>query len=400
MRAHSEPAQSDARDGLSLWPYCVQGMKEWWNLSLASLSGIRKSNTPVRRLLWLLFVLPAGFLLLLSHWVCFWIDDLLFPGARLVELHRPVFVLGPPRCGTTHLHRMLALNTPEFVTSPAWEVFLAPTVVQKKILRFLLRIDRTIGAPGRSLVRWLERKLSGGFDQTHPGSLADPEEDYFYLLPAMACTGIALAFPDWTGFRPLVPGLPEASREDRRRALAFYRFCLRKQLYLAGPGARLLSKNASYSSWMDVLPELFPDAQWISCMRDPAKAVPSMLSTADTAMSDFFVSGREEESREWLRRSMEAHYQIISRLSGTLPETSFQVVSQTDLNVRLEQVLDSLAQTFSWHPEEHVRNLWASKAETSRAYTSPHTYSACPDQLGRTSVQEAFPLTPATAPRP
>jgi len=399
MHSLAQDSQNPSRDDLSLGTYFVQGLKGWGRLGLSSLRGIRHSDTPVRRLMWLALVLPAGSLLLCLHWLCFWLDDLLFPKARSIEIRSPVFVLGPPRCGTTHLHRVLALDTDHFVTSPAWEVFLAPTVFQKKVMRACLRCDRAVGSPFRKLVRWAEGRLSGGFDQTHPGSLADPEEDYFYLLPIMACSGMALLFPDWTGFCRLVPGLEEDSADARKRAALFYRFCLRKQLYAGPSDIRLLSKNASFSSWMDVLPELFPDAQWIACMRDPAKAVPSMLSTGEKALQDVFLSGREKETRNWLHASMAAHYRMTSRMAAELPPDSFQVVSQMDLKDHLDEVLHSLADTFDWKPDERIWNAWRQKADSSRAYTSSHSYSSTPDPSGPDSLQESFPLTPATAPQ-
>lgn len=39
----------------------------------------------------------------------------------------------------------LALDTERFVVSPAWEVMLAPSIVQKKLLRGLIRLDRKAG---------------------------------------------------------------------------------------------------------------------------------------------------------------------------------------------------------------------------------------------------------------
>ncbi|MEM6704121.1 MAG: sulfotransferase, partial [Acidobacteriota bacterium] len=41
------------------------------------------------------------------HWLGFLLDELFYRGYRRVRIERPLFILGLPRSGTTHLHRTL-----------------------------------------------------------------------------------------------------------------------------------------------------------------------------------------------------------------------------------------------------------------------------------------------------
>lgn len=44
----------------------------------------------------------------LINWFFFLLDDILFAGYRSVEVKEPVFIVGVPRSGSTHLLRVLA----------------------------------------------------------------------------------------------------------------------------------------------------------------------------------------------------------------------------------------------------------------------------------------------------
>ena len=59
----------------------------------------------------LMLLLPAWCLfgvLNTLHWIGFVLDEVFFRGYRDVTVQRPIHVVGVPRSGTTHLHRILA----------------------------------------------------------------------------------------------------------------------------------------------------------------------------------------------------------------------------------------------------------------------------------------------------
>ncbi|MEX2608063.1 MAG: sulfotransferase [Kiritimatiellia bacterium] len=336
----------------------------------------KRYRRPFRRLAVDLVILPGIGLLQSVNWVCLAVDELLFPGLRKVEIHRPVFIVGPPRSGTTHLHRALAGDRKRFSTAGTWEVFLAPSILQKKLFRLLRTADRKIGRPLARLWSFLESRLLGGFDETHPSALDEPEEDYFYLSTLHACTGWILIFPHWPALWNLVPGVGD-DITARRRALDFYKRCLRRQLYADGSDRLLLSKNASFSSWLDVLPDVFPDARFVVCMRPASETIPSMLSTADKAMVDFASFPRNPASVHGrLIDAMKAHYREVNRAVNALPGERITVVGIDELKNALPRVLDRLATFLEIGFSEEFADGIAERGQRSRRHRSRHRYSA------------------------
>lgn len=370
----------------------------WWGMAGSSIGEVftGKLDHPFRRAGWLMLAVPAVTIKLLVDGVCLLLDELLYPGAKQTKIREPVFVVGPPRSGTTFLHRVLARDDTRFVTTPAWEVLLAPSVVQKKCFRALRSLDRALGGLFARSFRWLEKKALSAFNETHPGSLTDPEEDYFYLSSVCACTGWILAFPACRGLRKFMPGQPECSDAHRRAALGFYKSCLQKQLFVDGGQRTVLSKNASFASWMDLLPEHFPDARFIVCMRDPAEAVPSMLSTAEASVRAAYASAGPNRLQDVLNSEMRAHYRTLSEVIPEMGPNAAVVVLQSDLTAHLGEVLrrcsEELFLEFSPGFWQQVDLLSAQ----SRTHRSKHSYNLAEFGLSAENLRESCPTLEPT----
>src|SRR5574338_409441 len=74
-----------------------------------------------------------------GHAICFFLDGILFPGLRTVEVTAPVFVIGHARSGTTLAHRLLCAD-PQFSAFKYWELRL-PALVEKKTVHLLAWLD-------------------------------------------------------------------------------------------------------------------------------------------------------------------------------------------------------------------------------------------------------------------
>ncbi|MFN2166010.1 MAG: sulfotransferase, partial [Anaerolineae bacterium] len=288
-----------------------------------------------RRLLFLAGFLPAHAMWMTIQWAFLLLDEVLAPGYRAVAIRQPVFVLGPPRSGTTHLHRVLAQDRERFTTCSTLELFAAPSVLQKRLLQATKSVDRALGRPLGRLVRWIENRSLGGLDATHPSGLHEPEEDFFLLLPVQACFALALFFPRWAPLFAMILEQDPASAADRRLALSWYRRCLQKHLYVAGTDRTLLSKNASFSAWIEPLIELFPDARILCCDRAPSQTVPSMLSLADGKRKAAAVNGDDAAFHARMIQVMRAHYQALARYLPALPPDRWAVVDREDQRLRL-----------------------------------------------------------------
>ena len=220
-------------------------------------------------------------LLAMARWmqrISLALDHLLFPAFAKVAIQRPLFIVGPPRCGTTLLHRLVASQRDQFTTTPLWELVLAPAIWQKYVVYSLWHCDRWIGGPVAKLVTWVQQICLKSTQHIHATSLSDPEEDYLAMLNYNACFLLVAGFPDCDAVWRLGYFDDAYELETRQRLAAAYRGLLQRHLFFRGTHLRMLSKNPSFCSWTRTLEEEFPDARFLAPIRDPMESVPSQLS--------------------------------------------------------------------------------------------------------------------------
>jgi hypothetical protein len=239
-------------------------------------SGVRPERNGWHRV-GLVLIWPVVCLFQWLHWIGFVLDALFFRGDRRVEIVEPLFVVGPPRSGTTHLHHVLARDR-RYTTFRTWECLFGLSVTARKLIMVLARVDRQVGRPGRRGLEWLERRLWASLDEVHPFSLEAPEEDFLCFLPLGWCFILIVLFPnDGALWRMAMLDL-QPDESERADWLRWYRRCIQKHLYVHGAGRRFLSKNPSFSGSVATLIEAFPDARFIACSRNPEHLVASQLS--------------------------------------------------------------------------------------------------------------------------
>src|SRR5262249_7170466 len=106
-------------------------------------------NTPARltrkRIIFLILFYLVWIPGSLVHWLCFWLDDIFFPGHKPQPIEKPLFILGNLRSGSTFLHRLLSRDSETFTSLTIWDIYLTPSVIQKKITYFFSRLDKKLG---------------------------------------------------------------------------------------------------------------------------------------------------------------------------------------------------------------------------------------------------------------
>jgi hypothetical protein len=335
----------------------------------------RQDGPPLtlRRLLALALVLPPFTLLQLVHWIAFKVDDVLFPDYRDIEVREPLFVVGLPRSGTTFLHRTLALDEDRFTTLRLWELLLAPAVVERKLVLGLAAFDRRLGRPAGRLLDWAEGRVLGFMDELHPTSLGHPEEDYLFLLPAFGAFILILAFPGHPRLDLL--SRPDSAGDALRRSLVeFYHGCLQRHLYVVGTERRLLSKNPSFSPFVEALASRFPDARFVACVRDPREAVASQLSSLEGGARFFGWSVAEPAARDRILDVLARYGDHLSDVLPGLPEERWTWCSLARLGPELERELARIYRRFQWHPGAAFRASLEEAGRRSRRYRSRHRH--------------------------
>ena len=204
------------------------------------------------------------------------LDRLLFRSFLCQEVREPVFIIAPPRSGTTFLQKLMALDEERFVHAKLYQTIF-PSVLYQRCLTGLARIDRCTGQMLAQLMIWSEKKFFGGWDDMHKLRFDQPEEDDGFFVYSFVTEAIYLLFP-------YIDELWEAGFADalgagqRRKLMRFYRSCLQRQLYANGPGKTVLSKATQSSGSVESLLEAFPDAKFITIIRHPYQSVPSHVS--------------------------------------------------------------------------------------------------------------------------
>lgn len=342
-----------------------------------------------RRVLAMLLFLPPFFAVQFVHWVGFLLDEVFFRSYRNIEIRDPVFILGPPRSGTTFLHRVLARDS-QFTTFALWESLLAPSIAERKAIFAVAAVDRVLGRPLGRIVNAVERRFFAGLADVHPTGLAEPEEDYLVLMPAAACFILVLLFPNVETLWKIGAADRELSERQRTKLMACYKACLQKHLYVHGTDRRLLSKNAAMSGMAASLKAAFPGARFICCLRAPSAVVGSQLSSIASAIRLF---DSDPDGAIFTPRIMDLlafqYENLFREFSPLQAGRNFFVrsaQSRTDLAATVGKAYDRLELPMS---ESFAAVLDAEQAN-ARGYKSRHNYRLADFGLDEATVRKRF----------
>ncbi|PYE85960.1 sulfotransferase family protein [Pseudoroseicyclus aestuarii] len=241
----------------------------------------------------------------------------------------PVFVVGHPRSGTTHLHNVLAASgafglVPPVIATLPWE-------------------RRSIGPLMRPLVepRLPATRLIDGVAMHGE----DPTEDEIGLANMGPLSYFhALYFPsrfaeDWE--EGLLQEGPPRRQARRARAIRGYV----RRMAARSPGAPLLLKNPAYTAQVPQLLRLFPGARVIHIRRDPRAVFASTRRSLRIVLSEMALQDWREVDIE--AAVLRTYPQVMARLregAEGLPEGAFTEVAFEDLVADPAATLEGL-----WH---------------------------------------------------
>ena len=308
------------------------------------------------------------------HALCFFLDGILFPGLWRVKVEKPIFMVGYARSGTTLSHRLMSRDEGRFSSFLLYECYF-PSLLQKKLIRLGIALDRRLlrGFLAKRVAAWEERRY-GAHRHVHAMGLAMPEEDDISLYYSMA-SGF------WITKMPYMGDLDFYHMNDwpvsrRRRYNRFYRECVRRQLYLNGPGKIHLAKNPLWAGRVASILEFFPDARFVVNMRDPRETIPSLLKLMRTGWNR--LGWEEDRQRECLRvladQSWHSYLHPLETLAAN-PAVSAAVVDYRELVSDPTATLERLYRDLDLPMSEAFREILSAEARRERAHTSHHSYS-------------------------
>jgi len=293
------------------------------------------------------------------------------------EICAPIFVTGLPRSGTSALLNLLEA-APENRGLLQWEVQFPDPWPDSKPGNKDPRYD--------FLAKALEDSRDSEFSKIHFVDADTPEE--CVLLHAYAFHGVQLGFEimmepyrSWLLAQDLVP---------------LYRFQkkLMQLLNWRNPGQQWMLKAPAHMWGIDAILEVFPDARFIWCHRDPQKVVPSINSMNKVVMGmymgDYSHLDMGEIGRnvmEWYALSLEKGLETRAGESEEL----FVDCSQQEFVDDPMGVVDRVYQAFDLTLSVESRNALQAHIDANpKGKHGKHRYDLAEYGLTREMIDERF----------
>jgi len=302
------------------------------------------------------------------------LDRIFAPGFRRETIAQPVFIIAPPRSGTSFLQKLLSLDEERFVH---WKMYqtIFPAVCLQRVLEILGRLDGKLGAPLARMLARGERKWFGGWDDMHKMRLNEPEEDHALFVYAFAGEAIFMLFPFvqelWeVGFPDALP-VP-----DRRKLMSYYRSCLQRHSHANGRGRTMLVKSTCSAGAVEALSEEFPDARFITITRHPAESIASHVS--------LFVPVWQAHSPEVPKDGAVAKsyaglavewYRHLFRFGDRIAPERYFRIDYRELTQDPRRVVEAVYRHFGWSVSPAFRAQLDAAAKRQRTFKSNHTYT-------------------------
>ena len=342
--------------------------------ALFDVGGTNARLTPKRFCALMIILVIYGFAEF-TCWIGLLLDSIFFSGYRKLSVRQPVFIIGPPRSGTTYLQRLLAKDEGRFSSMKSWEIMFAPSITQKLLYVFLGRLDSLCGSPLYRLVRAAEKRIYRDLSEIHPASLFEAEEDGMILLHIFSSATAFFVLPFAEEFGPYFFFDQQIDHGTRARVLGFYKRCVQNHLYVFGRDKIFLSKNPMFSTMIQSLDEVFPDAKFIYMARTPFETVPSTISL----ISYYFHSVMSPlEPYPYLKEQLdmlELYYNYpLAKFMG-MAESRNQAIDYCSLIERPYQTVTGLYARFGIGLTAAYEQVLQKEQEKARKYKSRHSYS-------------------------
>jgi Sulfotransferase family len=299
------------------------------------------------------------------------------PAWREQEIVAPIFVTGLPRSGTSALLNLL-VSAPENRGLLQWEVQFPDPWPGSKPGEKDPRYD--------FLARALEESRNSDFAKIHFVDAQTPEE--CVLLHAYAFNGVQLGmeimlepYRSWLLGQDLVP-------------LYAYQKKLMQMLNWRMPGEHWMLKAPAHMLGIDAILEVFPDARFVWCHRDPQAVVPSINSLNKVVMDMYLGDYSHLDMSEMGRAVMEWYALSLERglaMREQLPTELFVDCSQQEFVENPMGVVERVYTAFDLDLGDESRTVLQSHVRANpKGKHGKHVYKLAEYGLTREMIDERF----------
>ena len=351
--------------------------------SLFKSKGTHGRLTPHRRkalLVWFT-VIPIHNIL---TWIGFLLDEIFFRDYRKQEVKSPIFIIGNFRSGSTLLQRLMAKDHEHLTATKTWEIYGAPSITQRKILKAAARMDaRLLGGRLRKILYRFEAKRLNSI-QMHRVALHEVDEDEGILLHNWTCSFLIFIFP----FLDALPNYfhfdTANSVKEKKLAMDFYYRMVQKHVYYHG-GKQYIAKNPVFSSKINALRTYFPDAKFIYLVRNPVDMLASKTSFFTYVWRYFNDPLEDYPFKEMLLDLTKRWYVDTLKTLEALPKSEYVILKYEDLVGDLDTSARQLFDHFGLPISNEFEVKLEETVEATAGFVSKHKYSLF--EMGYTAEQ-------------
>ena len=287
----------------------------------------RSKGTPARlsikRVFLLLFLFICYPLWNIYIRIGYGLDKIFFPLYKEKKIPDPIFIIGNYRSGSTFFHRLL-LRDEQFTCLKAWEIYFAPALVHRSMIRFVLKVSKLIGSPVQKAVASFDRMMNNIYTM-HKTGLYTYEQDsqLFYHTWSSYNVFAVSPFPELA--RRYIYYDQEVPHKERQKQFSYYREVLTRHIYLH-EGQRYLAKNPDFSPAVETLLETFPNAKFINLVRPPEQMVPSSINLWAHNWRAYGSPEEEFPQVDVIKEHASHWYRYPHQVLSKLPTDRYQVV--------------------------------------------------------------------------
>mgnify|MGYP003385311692 CR=1 FL=1 len=283
------------------------------------------------------------------------------------KAYKTVFIVGAPRSGTTRMHKLMAADENQFTAMKMWELFFAPSVIQKIVFKSIGQVDALFGAPFYKMIKGVENKLYKNFNNIHSLSFFNVEEDALILNHLFSCYHLSFLLGKEQSYNYL-----NYDKRIPKAVWVYYKICIDNHMTL-NRGKIYLSKNPFFSGSLSSLSSLFEEVKFIHMQRDIKEMAPSFFSLKRFLSNVFY--GVEPSKEKYLEINETLKFWNRAPQEHTDKSHIF-AAPYTHLKSKPDILVDTCYDFLNLKLEEDFKQQLQKEAAASKDYQSKHSYSA------------------------
>ena len=336
---------------------------------------------------------PSGFILSsiifilinLINKFFFLIDEVLFFTYRKIVIKNPIFIIGPPRTGSTFLQRLLC-ESQDYTGMRLWESIFAPSITQKFIFLGIGKLDDLFGSPLYKAMRKHEKTRE--LYKIHPSSFFETEEDAHLFMFTGNSPFLIMHYPFDEIADFFLHFDERASAAYKEKYMHYYHQCIKKHLFVFGRNKIFVSKNPTFSPYAHTLKEAFVDAKIVYLYRDPLSLAPSSFSLAT-----FILNQTSNLSKSAItQHTVDALniYYLYPAKTLDFKQNNHHMIFYNDLTRQTAHTLQNLLERFNLPLSPEFKQRLDLADKKSKAYKSDHKYSLKEPGLDQAEISHLF----------